>query len=219
LFDTTPSTVENNPSASITPTNEPYHCNVSSLLRDLKNAECQRDLAMNARDVAFLERDRAFKERDELRAQNASYIELRDAAYLKSDSVKAECYRLIMQRDQAMEEHDLLIAENNNNAQKLAAVESELSILRRVIEELSDEKQQLLERNNNATAQLAVYAKRQSRLSDRVTALENHHFRYTQVDLRSTRPKCAYVLKFVNKLFPEVVRNSQGEPPFVCMWS
>ncbi len=95
---------------------------------------------MNARDVAFLERDRAFKERDELRAQNASYIELRDAAYLKSDSVKAECYRLIMQRDQAMEERDLLIAENNNNAQKLAAVESELSILRRIIEELSDEK-------------------------------------------------------------------------------
>jgi len=133
LFDTTPSTVENNPSASITPANEPYHCNVSSLLRDLKNAECQRDLAMNDRDVAFLERDRAFMERDELRALNASYIELRDAAYSKSDSVKAECYRLIMQRDQAMEENDLLIAENNNNVQKLAAVESEFSILRRVV--------------------------------------------------------------------------------------
>jgi len=133
LFDTAPTTVENNLSASITPANEPYHCNVSSLLRYLKNAECQRDLAMNDRDVAFLERDRAFMERDELRALNASYIELRDAAYSKSDSVKAECYRLIMQHDQAMEESDLLIAENNNNVQKLAAVESEFSILRRVV--------------------------------------------------------------------------------------
>jgi hypothetical protein len=188
--------VENNLSASISPANGLYHCNVSSLLQDLKNAECQCDLAMNARNVAFLERDRSFKERDELRVLNASYIELRDVASSKSDSVKAECYRLIMQRDQAMEERDLLIAENNINAWKLAVVESELSILRHVIKELSDEKQQLLERNNNATAQLAVYVERQSRLSDRVTALENHHFQYTQVDVRSTGPKCAYVLKY-----------------------
>ncbi len=218
LFDATPLSEEKSQSTSKAPANEHDQSNVASL-NDLKNVEAQRDVAVHDRDIAIAEHDRAFKEKDDMIALNASYIKERDMAYLKADSSKVECYRRIVQRDKPRDDHNLLAAENNKILGKLAALESEVLILRCRIEDLNHEKQLMAERYNNANAQLTVYTEHQSRLSDRVTALENRQLRSTHVDVRSTGPKIQYVSNFVNKLFPEVDRKKQLTYLFDLLYS
>jgi hypothetical protein len=218
LFDATPVSEEKSQSTSQAPANEHDQSNVASLI-ELKNVEAQRDVAVRDRDIAIAERDRAIKEKNDMIALNDSFIKERDMAYLKADSSKVECYRLIVQRDKAVDDRNLFAAENDKMLGKLAALESEVMILRRRIEVLNHEKQAMMEKYNNANAQLAVYAERQSRLSDRVTALESRQLRSTLVDVRSTGSKIQYISKFANKLFPEVDRKKQLISLFDLLYS
>jgi hypothetical protein len=72
----------------------------------LPNKQVQQDsvavtVAKFERDMALAERDKAFAERD------AAFVE-RDMAYSKADSAKVECYKAIVERDHALNDHDVV---------------------------------------------------------------------------------------------------------------
>jgi hypothetical protein len=70
-------------------------------------------------DLAIAERNRAFAERDKAAAERDFAFVERDKAYSKSDAAKAECYRAIVQRDQALDDLDLVVQESKLMQEKL----------------------------------------------------------------------------------------------------
>jgi uncharacterized coiled-coil DUF342 family protein len=88
-----------------------------------------------------------------------------EAACKEADSAKAKCNKLTIQCDVATQERNLFVAENNNHVKRITELETEVLVLRHEIDDL-------LKKQRKTDELLPVYVERQSRLTERVSALE-----------------------------------------------
>jgi chromosome segregation ATPase len=154
------------------------------------------------RDIAFAERDSAITRMDEISAESARECE---AARKEVVSAKAKWHEVTIERDLAAQERDFLEAENIRHLNMISRLESEILLLRNEVANLK-------EKQRTTEELLPVYVERQSRLTERVSALELQQRKdqsKSYVFVGSKKSPLLYLKNFTKKLYPELDHKAQ----------
>jgi hypothetical protein len=180
----------------------PYSNNDASQAPDPQISFADYSKCLAERDIAFAERDSAITRMDEISAESARECE---AARKEVVSAKAKRHEVTIERDLAAQERDFLEAENIRHLNMISRLESEILLLRNEVANLK-------EKQRTTEELLPVYVERQSRLTERVSALELQQRKdqsKSYVFVGSKKSPLLYLKNFTKKLYPELDHKAQ----------
>jgi len=168
---------------------------------------------------ALSEKDSALAERDHIAAKvtdiSAESARQHEQAQKEASLAKEYIATLIIERDVALQERDLTVAEKERNLRRISELSHEVVTLRQQIDDL-------VRRLRQTEELMPVYVEQQNQLTERVNALElqqRRHQSKSSIYIGSKGSPLLYLKKLTTKIYPELNNKQQLTSLFDEMYS
>jgi hypothetical protein len=168
--------------------------------------------ALSEKDSALAERDHIVAKMTDISAESA-----RQHEQAQKEASLAEEYiaTLIIERDVALQERDLTVAEKERNLRRISELSHEVATLRQQIDDL-------VRRLRQTEELMPVYVEQQNQLTERDNALELQQRRSqskSSIYIGSKGSPLLYLKKLTTKIYPELNNKQQLTSLFDEMYS